>query len=85
MSVHNVHFQNYWVYGTNSLICIFFYFKGNILYEQWIWKDIQFLTLYSTQAPLDAFEMWDFFNIIKKRNIFSKWSIFHNIFKIIEM
>ena len=34
---------------------------------------------YSTQAPLDSFEMQDF------GFYYEKWSIFHNIFKTIDM
>ena len=44
------------------------------------------LTLKSTQAPLDAFEMYDFGKIWKMKHLLlrSKCSIFHN-FKTIEM
>ena len=46
------------------------------------------LTLYSTQAPLDFFEMQDFWKYYEKMEhllLGSKCSMFHNFFKTSEM
>ena len=45
------------------------------------------VTLYSTQTPLDAFEMNFFLNIMKNETFAPEEQclIFHNIFKTIEM